>query len=369
MKTKKILLSAYACGNMEALYDFYNRNLSYKYDKLINVNLVQHFTSYNNNKAIHYLTRALEFARKYDLVISDYPTRLFMRGRKRIFMSHGYGTKMTPGLNEIKDVKKIKYYSFLRGNVDYIITLSNWDSEYFLRSDQLEEIRLPEYLPLGLPRNDILFNKNFITSSRSELSRKYNIGHKKIMLYAPTWRGYKANTKFPFCRTDFEILDKCLYERDWIFFYRPHYIESILGEELISGLKNIIRIDFNEEPYTQKIIACADLLITDYSSIYVDFLLLNRPILFILFDAEEYTSHRGLVVDPDSNIDMPGPKIQSVKEFINYIEGLEDGKDVYANYREHAKKKFYKYPDGKSCQRVWTFIIKTLLGETTRRRK
>lgn len=362
MKTKKILLSAYAYGNMEALYNFYSKNLSYEYDKLINVSLVQHFVSYNNNKVFHYLTRALEFVKKYDLVISDYPTRLFIRGRKRIFMSHGYGTKMTPGLDEIKDVKKIKYYSFLRENVDYVITLSDWDSEYFLRADQLKETSLPEYLPLGLPRNDILFDRDFINNARKEISEKYKLGDAKVMLYAPTWRGYKIADKFPFNREDFEALDKYLQKRNWKLLYRPHYIESILDEGLISGFKNIIKIDFNEEPYTQKVIASADLLITDYSSIYVDFLLLDRPIVFLPFDVAEYISYRGLVVDPNNNTDMPGPKVHSVKEFVNYINELEDGKDIYVNYRELARKKFYEYPDGKSCQRVWDFVIKTLFG-------
>jgi len=361
MHKKKILFNIYTYGNIEALLNFYNKCLSYKDEyKNLKIKITGGFKLYNDNKIFHYLKRISSFIGKYDLVISDYPTRLFLRGRKSIFMSHGYGTKKTPGLDEIKNKKKLKVFSFLRENIDYIITLSNRDEEYFLKCKYFEKLPLPKYVPLGLPRNDILFNKNFIDSSKKEISEKYNLENKKIILYAPTWRGYKIANMFPFSRNNFENLDKYLEKHKWKLLYRPHYMEDIIVNQLINGLKNIIKIDFNDEPYTQKILASSDVLITDYSSIYIDFLILNRPIIFIPFDYEKYIRDRGLVIDFKDKSEIPGEKILSMNEMINYLQELEKGNDDYINWRLLARKKFYKYFDGKSCSRIWDFINKII---------
>jgi len=359
MHKKKILFNIYTYGNIEALLDFYNTYLSRKDEyKNLEIKITGGFKLYNENKIMHYLKRIFSFIEKYDLVISDYPTRLFIRGRKGIFISHGYGTKKTPGLDEIKNKKKLKVFSFLRENIDYIITLSNRDEEYFLKCKYFEKLHLPKYVPLGLPRNDILFNKNFIDSSKREISEKYNIENNKIMLYAPTWRGYKVADIFPFSIKDFERLDKYLEKHKWKLLYRPHYMEDIIDNQLIRGLKNIIKINFNDEPHTQKILASSDFLITDYSSIYIDFLILNRPIIFIPFDYEKYSRYRGLVIDFKDKSETPGEKILNMDELINYLKELEKGNDNYVNWRLLARKKFYKHFDGKSCSRIWNFINK-----------
>jgi len=358
---KKILFSTHIYGSMEALIDFYNANLSHKEKyKDIKIKVTGGLKLYNNNRTVHYLKRALALMGRYDLIISNRPTKLFIKGKKVIYISHGYGAKKTPGLDEIANSKKMRAYSFLRKNINYIITLSTRDEGYFLRCKSLEKYPLPKYLPLGLPRNDILFNKNFINSSKKEISEKYNIGNNKIMLYAPTWRGYKTTGKPPFFKKDFEKLNEYLEKTNWKFLYRPHYIESIIDEQLISGIKNIIKVDFDAEPYTQKLLAASDLLITDYSSIYVDFLILNKPIVFIPFDYEKYTNYRGLVIDFRDKSDTPGEKVLNISELISYLKELENGNDEYISWRSLARKKFYNYFDGKSCYRIWNFITKIL---------
>jgi len=358
---KKILFITHIYGNMETLIDFYNANLSHKREyKDIKIKLTGGLKLYNNNKMVHYLKRALALMGKYDLIISNRPTKLFIKGKKVIYISHGYGTKKMPGLDEIANSKKIRAYSFLRKNINYIITLSARDEEYFLRCKRLEKYPLPKYLPLGLPRNDILFDRNFINSSKKEISEKYNISNSKVMLYAPTWRGYKITGKPPFYEKDFKKLNEYLKKSNWKLLYRPHYMESIIDEQLISGLRNIIKVDFNAEPYTQKLLAASDLLITDYSSIYVDFLILDKPIVFIPLDYEKYNNYRGLVIDFENKTDTPGEKVLNISELINYLEKLKNGNDEYASWRSLARRKFYNYFDGKSCYRVWNFIIKVL---------
>lgn len=98
------------------------------------------------------------------------------------------------------------------------------------------------------------------------------------------------------------------------------------------------------------------MIITDYSSIIVDFLILDKPIAFVAFDIERYNNYRGLVVDFHNDVQTPGPKIKRMEDLIGYLQEIEDNKDSYGKFREEAKKYYFTYFDGKSCERVWKLI-------------
>jgi len=138
--------------------------------------------------------------------------------------------------------------------------------------------------------------------------------------------------------------------------YRPHYIESLIDRRMLSKFQHIVTVDADTVPDTQSLLAATDLLITDYSSIYVDYLILNKPIVFLPFDYERYTHHRGLVIDFDDSSDTPGEKISTVDDLLNYLEKAEDYGDDYVESRTQARKRFFEYFDGKSCKRIWNFI-------------
>ena len=96
-------------------------------------------------------------------------------------------------------------------------------------------------------------------------------------------------------------------------------------------------------------------MITDYSSVYVDYLLLNRPILFFTYDYEYYEKeNRGLQYDLKKM--APGPLIYSGKELIESIKNISIIEKEYEHKRNLLNKEFNKYQDGKSTERLLKFL-------------
>lgn len=278
-------------------------------------------------------------------------------------MDHGYGLKMMPGLDEVNSESIRKIGKIVREKVEYIVTLSERDAKYFYKPKEFADFPVPEYIPLGQPRNDVLFDKGFVDKARNDIDENFNSHGKKIILYAPTWRGYDVSSQFPFSREDFLKLNEFMGKNNYVFLYRPHYIENFIDDSLIKNLENIQIADVKKEPYTQKLIAACDMIITDYSSIIVDFLILNKPIAFIPFDIEKYDNYRGLVVDFKNDVHTPGPKISQMNELISYLEQIMENKDPYEKFRDEAIKYYFTYFDGNSCKRVWD-LIDRCIGKT-----
>lgn len=100
-----------------------------------------------------------------------------------------------------------------------------------------------------------------------------------------------------------------------------------------------------------EVLSQADALISDYSSVFLNFLLLNRPIAFALPDFEEYNKTRGLVFDNPLDF-MPGPKCKMKEELFKFIADVCDGVDEYEEARKRVDSIVNTYHDGKNCERV-----------------
>lgn len=100
-----------------------------------------------------------------------------------------------------------------------------------------------------------------------------------------------------------------------------------------------------------RLLGQADALISDYSSAAVDFMLLDRPIAFMLEDVERYEQSRGFVFD---NIRewLPGKEITSFEDLCDFVEEIDRGDDTTADRRRMLKGRMHKYCDDRSCQRI-----------------
>jgi CDP-glycerol glycerophosphotransferase (TagB/SpsB family) len=350
---KRILLTSQTEDNIKALYNYYEKHIKPTRNDII----VEYssFYKYRNVKILHYIIRASQMLKNYSVVVSDYTTSVFGKARDGVFMSHGYGTKNTPGNNELDNEKVMDIYKGIRTKIKNVVTLSERDSTYFLRSEELDKVAYPNFMPLGLPRNDMLFDEEYIKLCRESFDSKHNTKGKNILLFCPTWRGYEIEKEFPFNEEDWLKLDKFMAENNWKMIYRPHYLERLIEDKVFENMKNIITMDFDEEMSTQSILAITNLLITDYSSIYVDFLVLNRPICFLPYDKVQYNEKRGLAIDFEKPEDTPGPKLEKMEELINYIKDIDN--DKYIDVRKAAQKNFYTHLDGNSSKRVWDLIL------------
>lgn len=228
-------------------------------------------------------------------------------------------------------------------NYDYVLSTSSyWKKPYS------EAFGVPQdhVLPLGMPRNDELFNQDLIAQYRASLYQKYpQLIGKKIVLYAPTFRGniYNGFRAIPFDAK--KIIDHL--SDDYVILYKYH---PLLGNVQLSHNDRIMNMN-NEN--THQLFCIADYLISDYSSIVFDYMILEKPLIFFIPDLDEYIKDVGVFVDISS---LQYPVCQNEEEIIQTIQsGAFDKKVAIEN-----KKMFFDIPDGDSTKRVVRFIEKVI---------
>lgn len=232
-------------------------------------------------------------------------------------------------------------------------------------------IEVSKYLITGYPRNDYLFNEAGRFHLNTILKRK-NIDlepSNRILMYMPTFRDNKSENKgeniFYFDDFDMNMFSKFLDKNQLTLLLKLHpNEESIILERINENkFKNIIIIKSEDLEFHQidlyKVINAVDLLITDYSSIYFDYLLLDRPIIFTPSDLEEYSKTRGLLLEP-YEFWTPGPKCfdQAMLEREILLSLTEPG--YYKLERNTLKKIFHKYDDNNATSRVLDLIESSL---------
>src|SRR5690606_12852758 len=145
---------------------------------------------------------------------------------------------------------------------------------------------------------------------------------KKVMLYAPTWRDNefyeKGKYKFDF---QFDLTRwKQEFGEDWVLLSRMHYL---VAENFDFSAHAGTVYDVSGYPDIRDLYLISDLLITDYSSVFFDYAILNRPILFFMYDLEVYRDQlRGFYIDIEQ--DAPGPIVQTEADLFAAINDLKD---------------------------------------------
>lgn len=357
---KKIYLEAYTKGNISALYEYYLINLKGKYKDRLEVDYTER-KNYGKFKMI--FNRIYRLLKRYDFTVSDYSMLPLKFSRDGMYMCHGYGTKCSPGKNEKNNFKDMFKYKMLLENTSYLVTLSKKEEEYYLNPKDVPSKKRPRYLDIGLPRNDKLLSKSCIKEIKEKIVKELSLEGKKILLYSPTWRGYEFEKEFFFSIHKLKKLNEFLEESNYILLYRPHPFEETIPLDRVSGLGNIIHVGMDIVKDTQDILMCSDMLITDYSSIFVDYLLLDKPIIFFDFDREEYISHRGIVIDFENQLDTPGLKSKSLDELIENIKETFENEEYYKQMAIKSKKQFHTNFAGNSAEKIWDCIIKKILRE------
>lgn len=205
---------------------------------------------------------------------------------------------------------------------------------------------------VGLPRNDALF------SAGKELAERYP-GFQKRIIWMPTFRnangfenGVDSEIGIPCVSyAQLSVLNEALHRLNYLLILKLHpWSADKLNGIAFSNIVNLKDADIVGDVSLYHLIGQTDALITDYSSIYIDYLLVNKPICFAYDDLEVYRKTRGFAYEPVENY-MPGQKVSDFGQLLAWFEGLEK-EDCFANEREELKKLFYVYPDGNSSKRI-----------------
>ena len=221
-------------------------------------------------------------------------------------------------------------------------------TKFLSSSFNLTEKRI---LNCGTPRCDALFynNSEKLLKSLSELHPGC-----KIILYMPTFRTSQWDGKYfnPFDEKygfDFTELEKILKEKNYIFLYKPHFYDAkLLDSKKMSERFVTITDDDIDELYN--FCGQIDILLTDYSSIYFDFIVTRKPVILMPFDYEEYLrTSRNHYFDYFSNMDGV-----MAKNWNETIEILRDEK--FRPVSEDKIKQFAEFVDGNCCQKLFEEI-------------
>lgn len=156
---------------------------------------------------------------------------------------------------------------------------------------------------------------------------------KKTFLYAPTWRDDRSDF-ISISGLNFNEINNFLLKNNAYLQIRLHPNTTLNID--MSEMENIHIVD-NYEPAEDSMLN-SDFLITDYSSIYFDYLYLNRPIIFFPFDLEKYTASRDFYLS--YNEATPGVKVYNQGELIQEMDNLLKGIDNWMNYRKELAEKF-----------------------------
>ena len=232
-------------------------------------------------------------------------------------------------------------------NTDYLIVSSNNIQDYYSEAFQ---ISLSKIKALGLPRADYYFENHDIDDLRSKFFNKYGIeNNKKIILYAPTFRDEERyNNVFNYL--DLEKFNESLGD-EYILALRLHpKIKDFYKDDISSKGKYI---DCSDYPSEQELLLISDMLITDYSSIMIEFALLGKPIVFFTYDFDSYlTEERGFYFDFKSTV--PGPIVYDSNQLFNVIR---DNEFEESKISEFVKTQFNEI-DGQASKRVVDFLLK-----------
>lgn len=247
-------------------------------------------------------------------------------------------------------------------NYDYILSPSQYVTEYsLLRTFDLKNDRYFEY---GYPRNDILFQdketiERYIRLYCEELIPVIESLMKgsKVFLYAPTWRDTDEDF-ISLSKIDFVKLNEWLMQTNSYFLLKLHPSTS-LDFQSLKRLERISVLDSKVDIYP--LLTYIDVLITDYSSIYFDFLLVDRPIIFFPFDLESYIAQcRELYFD---YLDVtPGVKAYSFEELMSALKTEEPS--MWTESRYKIRERFWEAVDGGSSDKLASRIVNLSLNKS-----
>ena len=212
-----------------------------------------------------------------------------------------------------------------------------------------EAMRIPEdsdiVKALGCSRTDVFFNDEFIKDSYNRLYEAFpQARNKKVILYAPTFRGRVARAETS------DMLDVGMFHEhfkdEYVLLFKHHPI--VKNPPVIEAKYSDFAMNVGSLLSIDELLCVSDICISDYSSLVFEYSLFEKPLIFFAYDLDEYFDWRGFYYDYYEL--APGPITKTNAEIIDYIENIDTRFDKKAI--QDFKYKFMRSCDGRSTQRI-----------------
>lgn len=269
------------------------------------------------------------YSSKYLINDTSFPTS-FIKKESQIYLNTWHGTPLK------KLGKDVPNRAYALGNIqknlisaDYLLYPNHFMEKRMINAFMLENLTNAKIINAGYPRNSIFFDKE----NRSAIRNKLRLDDKQIIVYMPTWRGtlnrLDIKEHLNQLKDYFFEIDNSLNENQ-VFFVKLHlFVSSDIDFSEYNHIKA-----FPENYETYEILNMSDCLITDYSSVFFDFVSSNKKIIIFAYDEEEYNENHGLYIKLN---ELPFPKAQNVQDLmeqINSDKNYDDKKfvDTFCKY-------------------------------------
>lgn len=237
---------------------------------------------------------------------------------------------------------------------DYIISPCRCTTKIFKHSYKLEGLYSGKLTECGYPRNDLIFSadRDYVIDKLSVRGTIIDTD-KKIILYAPTWKG-----------TSYEKADNDIARYDELCDYLSEHIDTEKYQILIKPHPTVYKLLSEDERKsgkyvsssinTNELLSITDILVSDYSSVFFDFLLTDRPIIFYIPDVESYKEYRGVYFGLDA---LPGPYSCDMGDIAEWINDAENVRENYAEQYDKMKSWSCEFDDGNVSQKVIDAVL------------
>jgi CDP-ribitol ribitolphosphotransferase len=291
-------------------------------------------------------------ARADVIVIDDYHPviyRLDEDDARIVQLWHAWGAFKTVGYSRVGKPGSPSPWSRVHKNYAVAIVSSEDEVAPYAEAFGIPEERVH---PTGIPRMDSFFGDRERTAAREAATAAFPaIQGKRVLLFAPTFRGGSArDASYDVGLLDYPALHTLCVEQDAVCVIRMHPfvtapldIPPDLRDRLIDGSGSAI--DVND------LLVAVDLLVTDYSSIVFEFSTLDRPMLFLAHDLEEYVASRDFYVDYEDFV--PGRIVRTFDGLLDAIRREDFAADRLAAFRTAHLAHF----DGHATDRVIDLIV------------
>lgn len=307
------------------------------------------FVEFLSNEYLKYLASA-----KYLINNVTFPP-YFTKKKEQVYLNTWHGIPLkTLGYDQVNG--SVEVANTIRNFLcaDYLLSPCSYQTEIYKKAFKLEGIYEGKIIEEGQPRNDLS-----LTGDRKEILEKMRRNgvevhpDKKIILYAPTWKGQRyANPTIDIDEYyDFiRVMEKQVSLDEYQILVKPHQLvyQYIKNDGRMTGQFVPAILDANE------VLSVTDILISDYSSIYFDFMVTGRPILFYIPDVDEYKNYRGLYFPMD---ELPGPYTKTLSELPVWIADIYKIEQKYKEkYQDHLDK-FVYLDDGNVADKILQYIF------------